>query len=175
MPFRERRAILAIALALFPGEACAQVARAPAQPTAPIAPVVAQEPPPVALVPLWIARPRYPQIAQSARVQGIVIIDIEVGLDGRVAASKVTRSVPLLDHAALDALKETYFLCERCGSTPVHRTMQYEFTLPDDDSGAPLFEIQPERIRIGVTAPVPLLMPSRAVRSSTRSALEASN
>ena len=42
------------------------------------------------------ARPVYPAIAQSARVQGVVIIEATIGPDGRVQDAKVLR----LDSAA---------------------------------------------------------------------------
>ncbi|HET9833220.1 MAG TPA: energy transducer TonB, partial [Vicinamibacterales bacterium] len=47
-------------------------------------------------------RPVYPPIAQSARVQGVVIIEATIGPDGHVAEARVLRSIPLLDQAALD-------------------------------------------------------------------------
>ena len=50
--------------------------------------------------------PVYPPIAQSARVQGVVIIEATIGADGRVKDAKVLRSIPLLDQAALDAVKQ---------------------------------------------------------------------
>ena len=52
------------------------------------------------------ARPVYPPIAQSARVQGVVIIEATIGADGRVKDAKVLRSIPLLDQAAVDAVKQ---------------------------------------------------------------------
>ena len=56
-------------------------------------------------------KPVYPPIAQSARVQGVVIIEATIGPDGRVKDAKVLRSIPLLDQAALDAV-------ENSGSSP---------------------------------------------------------
>ena len=50
--------------------------------------------------------PVYPAIAQTARVQGIVIIEATIGTDGHVTDAKVLKSVPLLDQAALDAVKQ---------------------------------------------------------------------
>src|SRR3989337_1810442 len=50
--------------------------------------------------------PVYPSIAQSARVQGVVIIEATIGPDGRVPDTKVLRSIPLLDAAAVDAVKQ---------------------------------------------------------------------
>ena len=51
-------------------------------------------------------KPVYPAIAQSARVQGVVIIEATIGPDGTVQEAKVLRSIPLLDAAALDAVKQ---------------------------------------------------------------------
>jgi protein TonB len=48
--------------------------------------------------------PVYPSIAQSARVQGDVIIEATIGPDGKVQDARVLRSVPLLDQAAVAAV-----------------------------------------------------------------------
>jgi protein TonB len=50
--------------------------------------------------------PRYPPVAQAARVQGVVILEAVIGPDGRVTDVKVLRSVPLLDEAAIDAVRQ---------------------------------------------------------------------
>ena len=49
--------------------------------------------------------PEYPEIARSARVKGVVIIEAIIGTDGRVQNARVLRSSPLLDAAALDAVR----------------------------------------------------------------------
>jgi len=51
-------------------------------------------------------KPVYPAIAQNAGVTGAVIIEATIGADGRVIDAKVLRSVPLLDQAALDAVRQ---------------------------------------------------------------------
>jgi TonB family protein len=51
----------------------------------------------------------YPDIARTARVQGIVIMDVLVDARGRVAEATVVRSIPLLDRAALDAVRQWVF------------------------------------------------------------------
>jgi TonB family protein len=51
-------------------------------------------------------RPIYPELAKQTRAHGMVEIDIIVGPDGEVAQARVTKSVPLLDRAALDAVKK---------------------------------------------------------------------
>jgi protein TonB len=50
--------------------------------------------------------PNYPQIAISAKKEGIVILEATVGTDGTVDHVRVLRSEPLLDDAAVDAVKQ---------------------------------------------------------------------
>ncbi len=50
--------------------------------------------------------PQYPPEARSARVGGVVIMDIVIGPDGRVATAEVVRSIPMLDDAALAAVTQ---------------------------------------------------------------------
>ena len=51
-------------------------------------------------------QPVYPAIAKDAGVTGVVIIEATIGPDGKVIDAKVLRSVPLLDQAALDAVRQ---------------------------------------------------------------------
>jgi TonB family protein len=51
-------------------------------------------------------KPVYPAIARSARVAGAVTIEATIGPDGKVIDAKVVRSIPLLDQAALDAVRQ---------------------------------------------------------------------
>ena len=77
------------------------------------------------------AKPIYPPIAQSARVQGVVIIEATIGPDGRVKDAKVLRSIPLLDQAALDAVKQWQFTPTLLNGVPVPviMTVTVNFTL----------------------------------------------
>lgn len=50
--------------------------------------------------------PIYPAIARAARVQGLVIIEATIDVDGAVQNARVLRSVPLLDEAALAAVRQ---------------------------------------------------------------------
>jgi len=50
--------------------------------------------------------PEYPEIARQARVEGVVIIEATTDVYGRVVSWKVLRSIPLLDQAAIDAVKQ---------------------------------------------------------------------
>jgi protein TonB len=51
-------------------------------------------------------QPEYPMLAQQARVQGFVILEARVGVDGAVQSARVIRSIPLLDEAALAAVQQ---------------------------------------------------------------------
>ena len=61
----------------------------------------------------------YPPIAWSARVQGTVTLDALVGPDGRVHDAYVVRSIPPLDSAAFDAVKQWVFTPVRRKGRPV--------------------------------------------------------
>lgn len=50
--------------------------------------------------------PEYPEPAKQARVAGIVILECTISPQGKVTAAKVVRSVPLLDAAAVEAVKQ---------------------------------------------------------------------
>jgi protein TonB len=51
-------------------------------------------------------KPVYPDIAKNAGVTGVVIIEATIGPDGKVIDAKVLRSIPMLDQAALDAVRQ---------------------------------------------------------------------
>jgi protein TonB len=76
-------------------------------------------------------RPSYPPIAQSARVQGIVIVEATIGADGLVKDAKVLRSIPLLDEAALAAVRQWQFTPTFLNNVPVPviMTVTVQFTL----------------------------------------------
>ncbi|HEX8029540.1 MAG TPA: energy transducer TonB, partial [Vicinamibacterales bacterium] len=63
--------------------------------------------------------PVYSTIAQSARVQGLVIIEATIGPDGRIQNARILRSVPLLDQSALDAVRQWEFTPTLLNGVPV--------------------------------------------------------
>jgi protein TonB len=65
------------------------------------------------------AAPIYPTIAQSARVQGMVILQATIGADGRVTDVTVLRSIPLLDQAAVDAVRQWEYSPTLLNGVPV--------------------------------------------------------
>ena len=75
--------------------------------------------------------PVYPPIAQSARVQGIVIIEATIGEDGQVTNARILRSVPLLDQAAIDAVRQWQYSPTLLNGVPVPviMTVTVNFTL----------------------------------------------
>lgn len=75
--------------------------------------------------------PIYPSIAQSARVQGVVIIEATIGPDGSVKHAEVLRSIPLLDQAAIDAVKQWKYEPTLVDGVPVKviMTVTVNFTL----------------------------------------------
>jgi periplasmic protein TonB len=52
------------------------------------------------------ATPVYPPLARSAGVQGVVILEAIIDADGNVTSVQVLRSIPLLDQAAVDAVRQ---------------------------------------------------------------------
>lgn len=47
-----------------------------------------------------------PEDARRAGVRGMVIVELTIGVDGAVTDARVLRSIPLLDQAALDAVRQ---------------------------------------------------------------------
>jgi TonB family protein len=50
--------------------------------------------------------PVYPEIARQARVEGVVIVEAKVDEQGNVINARILRSIPLLDQAAIEAVKQ---------------------------------------------------------------------
>jgi protein TonB len=75
----------------------------------------------------------YPEAAKEAGVQGVVIIEALVGVDGTVQDARVLRSIPLLDEAALDAVHSWIFAPTFLNGieTEVVMAVTVNFTLPE--------------------------------------------
>lgn len=65
------------------------------------------------------AAPVYPQLALAVAAQGVVIIEAVIDVNGDVASTKVLRSIPLLDAAALDAVRQWKYTPARLNGEPV--------------------------------------------------------
>jgi len=74
------------------------------------------------------ARPRYPKLAEEARVQGVVILECVISPGGSVTDVKVLRSIPLLDQAALDAVRQWVYTPTLLNGTPVPVVMTVTVT-----------------------------------------------
>ena len=76
--------------------------------------------------------PLYPAIARSARVQGDVVIEATIDEGGKVADARVVKSVPLLDQAALDAVRQWEYQPSLLNGVPtaVVTTVTVKFTRP---------------------------------------------
>ena len=77
--------------------------------------------------------PVYPDIARAARVEGLVILEATIDERGFVTDARVLRSVPLLDPAALAALKQWRYTPTLLNGTPVRvlMTVTFRFSLGD--------------------------------------------
>lgn len=75
--------------------------------------------------------PRYPTVAQIAHVEGTVILEAIIDTSGTVTSLRVLRSIPLLDQAALDAVRQWRFTPARLNDrvVPVIMTVTISFTL----------------------------------------------
>jgi len=63
--------------------------------------------------------PTYPDIAKQARVQGVVILECTISPQGKVSDVKVLRGIPLLDQAAIDAVKQWVYTPTLLNGVPV--------------------------------------------------------
>jgi periplasmic protein TonB len=68
---------------------------------------------------LRLVKPEYPQDAFVKKVQGVVYVEILIDANGRVVRTRVTRSIPLLDAAAIAAVRQWVFAPAVKGGQPV--------------------------------------------------------
>jgi len=64
-------------------------------------------------------KPEYPAVAMPSRAHGSVMIEATIGPDGKVQDAKVLVSIPLLDQAALDAVRQWEYEPPRLNGVPV--------------------------------------------------------
>jgi protein TonB len=76
--------------------------------------------------------PVYPAAAREAKVSGTVTLDVEIGVDGRVQDARVVQSIPELDEAALQAVRQWEYTPRRINGEPipVSMTVTIQFSLP---------------------------------------------
>ena len=68
-------------------------------------------------------RPVYPADALAANVQGVVILEVHIGVDGSVINATVLRSIPLLDAAAGEAVRQWRYAPTLLNGAPVEVIM----------------------------------------------------
>lgn len=76
----------------------------------------------------------YPEAALSTRVSGIVILEALVDTNGDVADARVLKSIPLLDQAAVDAVRQWRYTPTSLNGTlvPVIMTVTVNFSVDAD-------------------------------------------
>ncbi len=81
--------------------------------------------------------PVYPEAAQKAGVAGVVIVELTIGDDGKVARVAVLKSVPLLEQAVVDAVRQWEYepLVIDGKRRPVVLTATIQFMLARDKDG----------------------------------------
>src|SRR4051794_7649025 len=73
-------------------------------------------------------RPVYPDIARGARVEGTVVLEAVLDRSGRVSQVRVTQSSPLLDQAAVDAVRRWQYSPSMLHGQPVDVLMTITIT-----------------------------------------------
>ncbi len=80
---------------------------------------------------IFDVRPVYPEDAKAQKVQGVVIIETRIATDGSIADARVLRSIPMLDQAAIDAVRQWQFEPTHLNGEPVEviMTVTVNFTI----------------------------------------------
>ena len=80
----------------------------PPPPSGPKVVFIPYDDPPVAMTPI---RPQYPEIAQEAGIEGVVVVQAFIDEKGRVKETLILKGVPNtgLDEAAMQAIRNTRF------------------------------------------------------------------
>tara|TARA_A100001011_G_scaffold116727_1_gene123248 strand:+ start:1197 stop:1811 length:615 start_codon:yes stop_codon:yes gene_type:complete len=80
----------------------------PPPPSGPKVKFIPYDDPPVAITPI---RPVYPEIAQEAGIEGVVVVQAFIDKKGRVKETLILKGVPNtgLDEAAMEAIRNTRF------------------------------------------------------------------
>ncbi len=68
-------------------------------------------------------KPLYPDNARAGRATGLVVLDVTIAIDGSVSNTRVLRSSPLFDQAAIDAVTQWKFEPTVLNGAPVEVEM----------------------------------------------------
>jgi protein TonB len=63
--------------------------------------------------------PEYPDLARQAGVEGVVILECTISPQGRVTEVRVLRGIPLLDNAAIEAVRQWVYTPTLLNDVPV--------------------------------------------------------
>ena len=76
------------------------------------------------------ADPVLPETARQAGIRGVVIVEIVIAPDGHVSSAKVLRSIPVLDAAAIEAVRKWRYEPTSLNGTPVSVIMTVTVNFP---------------------------------------------
>lgn len=68
---------------------------------------------------LYKVAPTYPEDARRAGIDGTVLVQALIGKDGHVKDTRVTKSIPILDEAAVQAVRQWVFVPAKLKGKPV--------------------------------------------------------
>jgi periplasmic protein TonB len=76
--------------------------------------------------------PAYPRVARKARIGGVVVLEAVITAEGRVADVRVANSAPLLDDAAVAAIRKWQYEPAQLNQRPVAMpvTINVAFSMP---------------------------------------------
>jgi TonB family protein len=88
----------------------------------------------VIITPMEWPKPIYPQIAESASIQGDVELSLEVRADGSVETARAVSGPPLLRESAEAAARRARFDCRGCGNRTAQYSLYVSFRLFTDQA-----------------------------------------
>lgn len=82
-------------------------------------------------------RPVYPPLAKAARIQGVVRLQVRIGISGRVEQVQLISGHPFLVEAAMNAVRKWRYSPPVVGGRYVAATIQVDvgFTLNEENDG----------------------------------------
>jgi protein TonB len=85
-------------------------------------------------------RPVYPQLAKTARIQGVVRLRVRIGITGRVEQVRLLSGHPFLVEAAIEAVRRWRYSPARIDGHWISTTTTIDvtFSLNQDDDDAPI-------------------------------------
>jgi TonB family protein len=103
--------------------------------------------------------PHYPEDARRAGVTGTVLVQALVGRDGHVRDTRIIRSIPLLDQAAIDAVRQWVFKPAAAKGEPVEVWVAVPIKFSIDGRSSPTLDdarAPGPPVRTRVTPPRPV-------------------